>query len=79
MDDMQRTLGKLEGRFDGLARQLDDIKELVEGTANMGRQVSERVEQIEKTHARVTGFVAAFSAIGGLAVAWIAKKLSVIA
>ena len=79
MDDMQRTLGKLEGRFDGLERQLDDIKELVVGNADMGRKVSERVEQIEKTHARVTGFVAALSAIAGVSVTWIAKKISVLA
>lgn len=78
MDDMQRTLGKLEGRFDGLERQLDDIKGLVEGNAHMGRRVSERVEQIEKTHARVTGFVAAFSAVGGVAATWLAKKISVL-
>jgi len=79
MDDMQRTLGQLEGRFDGLERQLDDIKELVVGNADMGRKVSERVENIEKTHARVTGFVAALSAIAGVSVTWVAKKLSVLA
>ena len=79
MDDMQRTLGQLEGRFDGLERQLDDIKELVVGNADMGRKVSERVENIEMTHARVTGFVAALSAIAGVSVTWIAKKLSVFA
>jgi hypothetical protein len=79
MDDMQRTLGQLEGRFDGLERQLDDIKELVVGNADMGRKVSERVENIEKTHARVTGFVAALSAIAGISVTWVAKKLSVLA
>ncbi len=79
MDDMQRTLGKLEGRFNGLERQLDDIKELVVGNADMGRKVSERVENIEKTHARVTGFVAALSAIAGVSVTWVAKKLSVLA
>lgn len=76
---MQRTLGQLEGRFDGLERQLDDIKELVVGNADMGRKVSERVENIEKTHARVTGFVAALSAIAGVSVTWIAKKISVLA
>ena len=76
---MQRTLGQLEGRFDGLERQLDDIKELVVGNADMGRKVSERVENIEMTHARVTGFVAALSAIAGVSVTWIAKKLSVFA
>ena len=79
MDDMQRTLGQLEGRFDGLERQLDDIKELVVGNADMGRKVSERVENIEMTHARVTGFVAALSAIAGVSITWIAKKLSVFA
>ena len=76
---MQRTLGQLEGRFDGLERQLDDIKELVVGNADMGRKVSERVENIEMTHARVTGFVAALSAIAGVSITWIAKKLSVFA
>lgn len=76
---MQRTLGQLEGRFDGLERQLDDIKELVVGNADTGRKVSERVENIEKTHARVTGFVAALSAIAGVSVTWIAKKISVLA
>jgi hypothetical protein len=79
MDDMQRTLGKLEGRFDGLERQLDDIKGIVVGNADSARHVSERVDQIEKTHARVTGFVAALSAIAGVSVTWVAKKLSVLA
>ncbi len=76
---MQRTLGQLEGRFDGLERQLDDIKELVVGNAETSKHVSARVENIEKTHARVTGFVAALSAIAGVSVTWVAKKLSVLA
>lgn len=79
MDDMQRTLGKLEGRFDGLERQLDDIKGLMVGNAETAHEVVKRVEQIEKTHARVTGFVAACSAIGGVAATWLVKKISILA
>lgn len=78
MDDtvLHRALGRVEGKVDGLEQQLADIKGLVIGNAETARQVSERVENIEKTHARVTGFVAACSAIGGVAATWVFKKLS---
>lgn len=69
-------MGRVEGKVDGLEKQLADIKELVVGNAASARDVAKRVENIEKTHARFTGFVAACSAIGGVAATWVFKKIS---
>jgi archaellum component FlaC len=76
-DEMQRALGRLEGRFDSFEQQLDSVKALVEGNAKAAKDVAQKVERLEMTHARVTGAVAAVAAIFGAFSSWIVKKIGV--
>lgn len=73
---LHRAMGRVEGKVDGLEKQLADIKAIVINNADNSRRVEERVDVIEKSHARFTGFVAACSAIGGVAATWVFKKIS---
>jgi hypothetical protein len=74
VDDVQRALGKLEGRFDGLDNQLEDIKRLIEGNREKFDKIMKRVDTLEKTNAHATGFVAAVSVICGVFASWAFKK-----
>lgn len=80
MDDLTRAVGKLEGRFDGLEKSLDDglreIRVLLTKHVLDDEKVEKRVGRLENQYARAMGFVAAISAAAGVVSSLVIKRIA---
>ena len=69
---IERSLGRVEGKVDRLEQDVKDIKFLLqEGAAS----ISTRVSSLEQSRSKLLGTVGAISAVFGVVGSWLAANL----
>lgn len=69
---IERSLGRVEGKVDGLERDIQEIKQMLQEN-NTG--LSKRVASLEHSRSKLLGTVSGVSAIVGVAGSWLATNI----
>lgn len=73
--DLLRALGRLEGRLEGIERGIGSNRDATLKLADRVDGLAERVAQLERARAWLTGMAAAVSAVITLSGSWLARRL----
>ena len=69
---IERSLGRVEGKVDGLENDIKEIKQMLQEN-NTG--LSKRVASLEHSRSKLLGTVSGVSAIVGVAGSWLATNI----
>lgn len=74
MEDQQieRSLGRVEGKVDRLEQDIREIKNLLQEDST---SISKRVSSLEQSRSKLLGTVGAISAVFGIIGSWLAANL----
>lgn len=69
---IERSLGRVEGKVDGLEKDIKEIKEMLQEHST---SLSKRVASLEHSRSKLLGTVSGISALVGIAGSWLATNV----